>query len=103
VTDVAKIELPLAGQIARGYEPSEIDQFQVEAAPDAVPTDPAVRERYAQALAAEATIYGLPSVYQYAQMVVQVLDTSSPTSRHRPSTRSRRRTSTPCIRTPGST
>jgi hypothetical protein len=69
----------LAGQIARGYEPSEIDQFQVEAAPDAVPTDPAVRERYAQALAAEATIYGLPSVYQYAQMVVQVLDTSSPT------------------------
>ena len=70
---------PSAAQLARGYELTEIDQFQVEAEPDALPADPAVRARYAQTLAAEATIYGLPSVYQYAQMVVQAVDASSPT------------------------
>jgi hypothetical protein len=79
VTDVANTETPSTRQIARGYELTEIDQLQVEAEPDAVPADPAVRARYAQTLASEATIYGLPSVYQYAQMVVQALDTSSPT------------------------
>ena len=68
-----------AAQIARGYELTDIDQFQVEAELDAVPADPAVRARYAQSLAAEATIYGLSSVYQYAQMVVQAVDRSSPT------------------------
>src|SRR4051794_22323728 len=68
-----------AEQIARGYELNEIDQFQVAVEPDALPADPAVRRQYAHGLAAEATIYGLPSVYQYAQMVVQALDESSPT------------------------
>ena len=31
-----------------------------------------------RALAAEATVYGLPSVYQYAQMIGQAVDESSP-------------------------
>jgi len=79
VTGAVQAETRSPAQIERGYETTEIDQFQVETAPDALPADPAVRARYARALAAEATIYGLPSVYQYAQMVVQALDTSSPT------------------------
>ena len=79
MTSLCDTEARSTGQIARGYEPAEIDQFQVEDEPDVLPADPAVRARYAQALAAEATIYGLPSVYQYAQMVVQAVDTSSPT------------------------
>jgi len=75
----AVTEAPGTGQITRGYELTDVDQLQAEAEPDAVPADPAIRERYAAGLAAEATIYGLGSVYQYAQMVVQALDTSSPT------------------------
>jgi hypothetical protein len=66
-------------QIARGYEFADVDQLQVEARPDVVPASPEHRERYARTLAAEATIYGLPSVYQYAQMVVQAVDSSRPT------------------------
>jgi hypothetical protein len=74
-----RIESPREAQVARGYEFSDVDQFQVEARADVVPANAASRERYARALAAEATIYGLPSVYQYAQMVVQAVDASSPT------------------------
>jgi hypothetical protein len=66
-------------QVTRGYEFSQVDQFQVDARTDVVPRDAGERERYARRLAAEATIYGLPSVYQYAQMVVQAVDTSSRT------------------------
>jgi hypothetical protein len=66
-------------QIVRGYELPDVDQLQVEARPDVVPANAVARERYARWLAAEATIYGLPSVYQYAQMFVQAVDTSSPT------------------------
>jgi hypothetical protein len=66
-------------QIARGYEPSEVDQLQVEDRPDVVPANAESRERYARRLASEAAIYGLPSVYQYAQMVIQAVDGSSPT------------------------
>jgi hypothetical protein len=66
-----------AAQIARGYELSDADQLQVEARPDVAPANAAARERYARALASEAAIYGLPSVYQYAQMFVQAVDTSS--------------------------
>jgi hypothetical protein len=79
MTGLATAGAPDAGQVARGYELAEIDQLQIELEPDVVPADPAVRRRYAQLLATDATIYGLPSVYQYAQMVVQALDTSSPT------------------------
>ena len=79
MTSAAKAAAPLTEQMTRGYELSEVDQLQVALEPDVLPADPALRARYAQGLAAEATIYGLPSVYQYAQMVVQALDTSSPT------------------------
>ena len=64
-------------QIARGYELADVDQLQIEARPDVVPENAEHRERYVRALAAEATIYGLPSVYQYAQMVGQAVDESS--------------------------
>ncbi len=65
-------------QIARGYEFAEVDQLQVEPRPDVLPANAEQRERYVRALAGEATIYGLPSVYQYAQMVGQAVDQSSP-------------------------
>jgi len=79
VSSLATAETRSPAQVARGYEPADVDQLQVEAEPDVVPADAGVRARYAQTLAAEATIYGLPSVYQYAQMVVQAIDSSSPT------------------------
>jgi hypothetical protein len=66
-------------QIARGYEFADVDQLQIEARQDVVPANADERERYARRLAAEAAIYGLPSVYQYAQMVMQAVDPSSPT------------------------
>src|ERR671935_1510414 len=70
---------PQEVQVPRGYELSDVDQLQVEARPDVVPRDDGARAQHARRLAAEATIYGLPSVYQYAQMVVQAIDGSSPT------------------------
>jgi hypothetical protein len=66
-------------QARRGYELSQVDQLQVDAQPDLVPQDAGERAQHARRLAAEATIYGLPSVYQYAQMVMQAVDSSSPT------------------------
>jgi hypothetical protein len=71
-------DLPSEERPPRGYEFSDVDQFEVEARGDVVPAKAADRERYARALATEATVYGLPSVYQYAQMVVQAIETSSP-------------------------
>src|SRR3954469_23846703 len=65
-------------QIARGYEFAEDAQLQVEARPDVLPENAEHRERHVRALAAEAAIYGLPSVYQYAQMIGQAVDESSP-------------------------
>ncbi len=66
-------------QPARGYELTDIDQFQMDGRPDVVPVDPEARTSYARMLAMDATIYGLPSVYQYAQMYVQAVDPASPT------------------------
>jgi hypothetical protein len=67
-----------AAQIARGFDFGEVDQLQIDPRPDVVPANERAREAYARRLAAEATIYGLPSVYQYAQMYVQAVDESSP-------------------------
>ena len=61
------------------YHLSEIDQFQAEPGGDLVPRDEASREAYARMLAMDATIYGLPSVYQYVQMHNQAVDRASPT------------------------
>jgi hypothetical protein len=66
-------------QIQRGYELSDVDQLRVEARPDVFPKHPATRSAYAQLLATDAAIYGIPSVYQYAQMYVQAVDRSSRT------------------------
>jgi hypothetical protein len=66
-------------QLTRGYEFSDVDQFQIEGRPDVVPEDPRSRTTYARMLATDATIFGLASVYQYAQMYVQAVDESSPT------------------------
>ena len=60
------------------YRLSEIDQFQAEPGHDLVPRDEASREAYARMLAMDATIYGLPSVYQYVQMHSQAVDHTSP-------------------------
>ncbi len=65
--------------VERGYDLSDVDQFQVEARPDVAPKHPESRSAHARRLAADAVIYGLPSVYQYAQMVVQAVDQSSRT------------------------
>jgi hypothetical protein len=72
-----RMDSPPAAQIARGYELGEVDQIQVDPRPDVVPGSARERERYARRLAAEATFYGLPSVYQYAQMYVQAVDRST--------------------------
>ena len=61
------------------YHLSEIDQFQAESRPELVPRDDASREAHAHMLAMDATIYGLPSVYQYVQMHNQAVDRASPT------------------------
>jgi hypothetical protein len=66
-------------QLTRGYELADVDQLQIESRPDVVPDDPGSRATYAQMLAMDAAIYGLPSVYQYAQMYVQAVDRSSET------------------------
>jgi len=66
-------------QVARGYEFSDVDQLQIERRPDVTPEDPPARMAYARMLAMDATIYGLPSVYQYAQMYVQAVDPTSAT------------------------
>jgi hypothetical protein len=66
-------------QLARGYEFAAVDQLQIESRPDVVPEDAGSRTAYARMLAMDAAIYGLPSVYQYAQMYAQAVDDSSPT------------------------
>jgi hypothetical protein len=59
------------------YDVTEVDQFQAESRPDLRPTDRAAQHAWARLLAADATIYGLPSVYQYAQMYDQAVDPAS--------------------------
>ena len=60
------------------YDLSRVDQLEPETIPDVIPQDPSSRAAYARMLAMDAAIYGLPSVYQYAQMYVQAVDRSSP-------------------------
>jgi hypothetical protein len=60
------------------YDLPKVDQFQMENRPDLRPVADDARTAAARILAADATIYGLPSVYQYAQMYAQAVDRSSP-------------------------
>ena len=51
--------------------------MQAVADPDALPDDDDARGRYQRMLAMDATIYGLPSVFQYAQLYEQAVDVST--------------------------
>ena len=61
----------------RTYDLFAADQMQVVADLDALPNDDDARSRYQRMLAMDATIYGLPSVFQYAQLYEQAVDVNS--------------------------
>ena len=61
----------------RMYDLFDADQMQVVADLDALPDDAEARGRYLRMLAMDATIYGLPSVFQYAQLFQQAVDVTS--------------------------
>jgi hypothetical protein len=65
-------------QPAPSYQLQVVDQFGPTSAGDVLPTDPAARTALARAVAMEAVIYGLPSVYQYREMFAQAVDRTSP-------------------------
>ncbi len=65
-------------QPAPSYQLEVVDQFEPTPAGDVVPRDPAARTAVARALAMEAVIYGLPSVYQYREMFAQAVDRANP-------------------------
>ncbi|WKN48450.1 DUF1254 domain-containing protein [Nocardioides sp. Arc9.136] len=56
----------------RTYVVGEVDQLERSSAPDLLPADPGAARDLACSAAFEATLYGLPAVLQYAQMVAQV-------------------------------
>ena len=60
------------------YDLARVEQMEFEDRPDLRPEDPRSRRAVAHMLAMDAAIYGLPSVYQYAQMYEQAVDRSSP-------------------------
>ena len=61
----------------RIYDLLAVDQLRVLDEVDALPNDDDARSCYQRMLAADATIYGLPSVFQYAQLYEQAVDVSS--------------------------
>jgi hypothetical protein len=61
----------------RTYDLAEVDQLRVAPDADLIPQDPDARNVHLRMLAIDATIYGLASVYQYAQLYEQAVDTSS--------------------------
>jgi hypothetical protein len=61
----------------RTYDLAEVDQFRLVPDVDLIPQDPGARIAHLQLLATDATIYGLASAYQYAQLHDQAVDTSS--------------------------
>nr|WP_314443477.1 DUF1254 domain-containing protein [uncultured Sphingomonas sp.] len=66
-----------AQPMAPSYDQRLAAQHDPSTAEDTIPNDPAARQRNAQVIASEATIYGLPAVLQYAEMHAQALDRSS--------------------------
>jgi hypothetical protein len=60
----------------RTYSFEDVDQYEADAVPDLLPVHPRAAAELAAALALEATLYGLPSVLQYAQMCEQAFGTS---------------------------
>lgn len=65
-------------QPAHSYRLQVVDQFDPTPAGDVLPKDPAARTALARAVAMDAVIYGLPSVYQYREMFAQAVDPASP-------------------------
>jgi hypothetical protein len=61
----------------RAYDLFAVDQVRPVADVDVLPDDDDARGRYQQMLAMDATVYGLPSVYQYAQLYEQAVDDTS--------------------------
>ena len=54
------------------YELADIDMMQAVSGADIVPADPSICFSYLRHCPAEATVYGLPAVYQYTQMMVAI-------------------------------
>ena len=69
--------MPTAVSGLRTYDLFDADQMQVVAELDALPDDDDARGRYQRMLAMDAAIYGLPSVFQYAQLYEQAVDVSA--------------------------
>ena len=61
----------------RTYDLLAVDQLRVVDEVDALPNDDDARSCYQRMLATDATIYGLPSVFQYAQLYEQAVDVNS--------------------------
>jgi hypothetical protein len=55
----------------RTYDLTAVDQYQATGDPDLIPTDPDSAFHLSWAVGFEATLYGLPSALQYAQMCEQ--------------------------------
>lgn len=53
------------------FDLAGVDQVQVSTRPDLVPTDASARRELARSIAFDGVVYGLPAVYQYAQMCRQ--------------------------------
>lgn len=65
-------------QYTPSYAAEEVNQFSLVRNVDIIPRDPEALRKYSQMLALEATIYGLPAVFQYQEMYKQAIDKSSP-------------------------
>lgn len=65
-------------QPVASYPLEMVDQFAPVVQREIAPGDPELLCGFARALAADATIYGLPAAYQYAEMYTQAVDAASP-------------------------
>ncbi|HEX9994039.1 MAG TPA: DUF1254 domain-containing protein [Acidimicrobiales bacterium] len=61
----------------RSYDLLAVDQLELPTTADILPPDPGDRREYARMLAMDATIYGLPSAFEYAQLYEQAVDGAS--------------------------
>jgi len=64
--------------VVPSYQPERASQFDPTRRADILPREDGSRALYARALALDATIYGLPAVLQYREMVRQAVDPGSP-------------------------
>jgi hypothetical protein len=64
-------------QAVPSYDLSLVDQWEPIDQPEIVPADPERRRAFGRALACDATVYGLASALQYAEMHAQAIDGGS--------------------------